>query len=148
MAVTVDVSILINRPVSEVFNFYAYEHVRNHPRWDPEMQLEQISDGLIGVGTILRRRNTHSGTPVEGTMKVVELEHNQAFGVEIHDGPNETRGRVTFKTIKQEQTSLTIMAEFPDMEESLKSWITNLVERSAKNIKLLIESEAKDQHAA
>ena len=142
MPVTVQVSTVIDRPVAQVFHFYAYEHVRNHPRWDPDMQLEQVSDGPIGVGTIIRRRNTHSGTPVEGTMEVVEFEPNQAMGVVIHDGPAEARGRVTFEAESQERTTLTIHAEFVDMDESMGSMITSLVERSARNIKELIESES------
>jgi hypothetical protein len=141
MSVRVQVSEVIDRPVAEVFHFYAYEHVRNHPRWDPDMQLEQVSDGPIGVGTIIRRRNTHSGTPVEGTMEVVEFEPDRTFGVVIHDGPTETRGRVTFKAESQERTTLTISAEFADMDESMESLITSLMERSARNIKHLIESE-------
>jgi len=141
MSVRVQVSKVIDRPVAQVFHFYAREHVRNHPRWDPDMQLEQVSDGPIGVGTIIRRRNTHSGTPVEGTMEVVEFEPDRAMGVVIHDGPAETRGRVTFNAESQERTTLTINAEFADMDESMESMITSLVERSARNIKQLIESE-------
>ena len=141
MSVRVQVSALIDRPVADVFHFYAHEHVRNHPRWDPDMQLEQVSDGPIGVGTIIRRRNTHSGTPVEGTMEVVEFEPNRTMGVVIHDGPTMTRGRATFKAESQERTTLTISAEFADMDESMESLITSLVERSARNIKHLIESE-------
>jgi hypothetical protein len=59
--------------VKDVWRFVAVEHVRNHPRWDPDMELEQVTEGPIGVGTLIRRRNTHSDTPVEGTMEVVKL---------------------------------------------------------------------------
>ncbi len=141
MPVQLQVSQVIDRPIDKVFHFYADEHVRNHPRWDPDMQLEQISEGPIGVGTVIRRRNTHSGTPVDGTMEVVEFERNKIIGVKIHDGPSVTRGWVTFKVENEKQTTLTIHAEFPDMDESMKSWITGMVERSARNIKQLIESE-------
>jgi len=141
MSVNVQVSKVIDRSVAEVFNFYAHEHVRNHLRWDPDMQLEQVSDGPIGIGTIIRRRNTHSGTPVEGTMEVVEFEPDRTMGVVIHDGPTETRGRATFRAESQERTTLTISAEFADMDESMESLITSLIERSALNIKHLIESE-------
>jgi hypothetical protein len=141
MPVRVQVSEVIDRPVAEVFHFYAHEHVRNHPRWDPDMQLEQVSEGPIGVGTIIRRRKTHSGTPVEGTMEVVEFEPNRTMGVVIHDGPTVTRGRATVKAESQERTTLTISAEFADMDESMESLITSLMERSARNIKHLIESE-------
>jgi len=141
MSVRIQVSEVIDWPVAEVFHFYAHEHVRNHPRWDPDMQLEQVSEGPIGVGTIIRRRNTHSGTPVEGTMEVVEFEPDRTMGVVIHDGPTETRGRATFKAESQERTTLTISAEFADTDESMESLITSLMERSARNIKHLIESE-------
>ncbi len=141
MSVRVQVSEVIDRPVGDVFHFYAHEHVRNHPRWDPDMQLEQVSDGPIDVGIIIRRCNTHSGTPVEGTLEVVEFEPDRAFGVVIHEGSNETRGRVTFKAEHQERTTLTISAEFADMDESMESMLTSLMERSSRNIKHLIESE-------
>jgi hypothetical protein len=141
MAVKIEVPVRIDRPVAKVFQFYAREHVRNHPRWDLDMQLEQVSDGPIGVGTIIRRRNTHSGTPIEGTMEVVEFEPDRAFGAVIHDGPAETHGRVTFEAEAPERTILTIHAEFADMDESKAGWITSLVERSAQNIKQIVESE-------
>jgi uncharacterized membrane protein len=141
VSVKVQVSTVIDRPVDQVFHFYAHEHVRNHPRWDPDMQLEQVSEGPIGVGTIIRRRNTHSGTPVDGTMEVVEFEPERSMGVVIHDGPAETRGRVTFKAESQDRTSLTISAQFVDMDESMERLSTGLVERSARNIKQLVETE-------
>jgi hypothetical protein len=141
MSFRVQVSKVIDRPVAEVFHFLAHEHVRNHPRWDPDMQLEQVSDGPIGVGTIIRRRKTHSGTPVEGTMEVVEFEPDRAFGVAIHDGPTETRSRTTFEAEGPERTTITISAEFADLDESMESVITSLIERSARNMKDLIESE-------
>ena len=62
MAAEIDISVVIDRPVAKVFRFYAYEHVRNHPRWDPDIQLEQVSAGPIGVGTVIRRCNSRSGT--------------------------------------------------------------------------------------
>ena len=141
MSVKIKVSQVIDRPVEKVFHFYADEHIRNHPRWDPDMHLEQISDGVIGVGTIIRRRNTHSGTPVDGSMEVVEFERNKAFGVVIHDGPSVTRGRITFESKSEKQTILTIHAEFTDMDEAMGERIAGMVERSARNIKQLIESE-------
>ena len=69
-----DVSEVIDRPLADVFRFYAVNHVQNHPRWDPDMQLEQLTEGPIGVGTVIRRRHTHYGEPIEGTMEVTEYE--------------------------------------------------------------------------
>ena len=133
---------LIDRPIADVFRFFAHDHVRNHPRWDPDIQLEQLSEGPIGVGTILRRINSRSGTPVEGTMEVVEFEPNRAVGMVIHDGPVEMRGRATFEAVSDNQTIITTMVELPDMDESMdKSFLTSRLERSHRNMKQLIESE-------
>lgn len=141
MSLNVRVSTVVNRPVAEVFQFCARDHVRNHPRWDPDMQLEQVSDGPIGVGTIIRRLRTHSGTPVEGTMEVVEFEPDRAMGVVIYDGPSETRARTTFEAEGQGRTRLTVNVELVDLDESMESTATSLIERSWQNIKRLIESE-------
>jgi hypothetical protein len=91
MAVRVEVSTVVDRAVADVWRFYAVEHVRNHPRWDPDMKLEQITEGPIGLGTVIRRRNTHFDTPVEGTMEVVEFDPERVIASVIHDGPVETR---------------------------------------------------------
>jgi hypothetical protein len=142
MSVKVKVSEVIGRPVSEVFHFYAHEHVRNHPRWDPYMHLEQTSHGPIGVGTIISRINSRSGTPVEGTMEVVEFEPNQSLGMIIHDGPVEIQGRAIFEAKSSDQTTLTLNVEFPDMEESMDtSLLAGPMQQSLQNIKRLIESE-------
>src|SRR4030065_1361011 len=99
MALQLDSSQVIDRPIDKVFHFYAVEHVRNHPRWDSDIELWLDSDNPIGVGTIIRRRNKRSGTPVEGTMEVVEFEPNRALAMVIHDGPAVMRGGTIFEAI-------------------------------------------------
>ncbi len=112
------------------------------PRWHPDLELEQVSAGPIGVGTVIRRRNTMSGTPVEGTMEVVEYEPNQAMGAVIREGPVDVHGRATFEAETESRTRLTISADMPGLDESAdRSRITALMERSAQNIKQLVESE-------
>ena len=133
---------VIDRPVNIVFHFVAEEHVRNHPLWDPDIELWLESDSSIGVGTIIQRRNSRSGTPVEGTMEVVEFEPNRAFGTVIHDGPAEMHGRITFEVVNEYQTTVTTVIDIPGMDESMdKSFITSRLERSGQNMKQLIESE-------
>jgi hypothetical protein len=142
MSVQVQVSEVIDRPIAKVFHFFAREHVRNHPRWDPDIELEQTSDGPIGVGTVIRRRNSRSGTPIEGTMEVVEFEPDRSMGVVIHDGPVEMRGRVLFEALGEKQTRLTTIVELPGMDESMnKAPLLRGVERSGRIRKQLMESE-------
>jgi hypothetical protein len=142
MSAKAQVSVLIDRPVAKVFHFYADEHVRNHPRWNPDLKLEQVSDGPIGVGTVIRRRNSLSGTPVEGTMEIVEFERNRVMRAVIHDGDTEILGWSTFEADSDGRTILTIGLEMPGTDESMDmSFIKSRMERSVQNIKQLIESE-------
>jgi hypothetical protein len=139
--VKVEVSQVIERPAAVVFNFYADQHVRNHPRWDPDIELWLDADVPIGVGTIIRRRNSRSGTPVEGTMEVVEYERDRAFGTVIRDGPMVMRGRTTFEQLKPDRTKITVTADVPGMDDSMRSFLTSRMERSVRTLNDLIEAE-------
>jgi hypothetical protein len=140
--VKVEASVVIERPVEAVFRFYAHEHVRNHPRWDPEMALEPTSPGPIGVGTVIRRRNSRSGVPVEGTMTITEFEPERAMSGVIREGGFEIRGGATFEALGPDRTRLTIGAEMPWLTPGSDSTpIARSMERSVRNIKELIEAE-------
>ena len=140
MAVRIEVSEEIDRPVDVVFKFYADDHVRNHPRWDPDIELWRTSDEPLGLGTIIHRRNSRSGTAVEGTMEVVEYEPNRAIGVFTRDGPMEIPGRATFEEVGEGRTRLTISAYMP-IDQSMKDRMTNAVQGGYQKIKELIEAE-------
>jgi len=142
MALQFESSQVIDRPIDKVFHFFAVEHVRNHPRWDADIELWLDSDQPIGVGTIIRRRNKRSGTPVEGTMEVVEFEPNRVIAMLIHDGPAEMRGRTTFEAISEHQTRLTILIDIPWMDENAdKTFLNSRLEHSAQIRKQLMEAE-------
>lgn len=144
MSVQIQYSQVIDRPIDKVFHFMADEHVRNHPRWDPDIELWLESGSPIEVGTVIRRRNRRSGTPVEGTMEVVEYEPNRAFGTVIHDGPVEMRGRITFEPAGDERTTVTMYIELPGMDESIDtSFLMSRLEESGRIRKELIESEVQ-----
>ena len=136
--VGLDLSEYIDRPPADVFRFYAVNHVRNHPRWDPDMELEQVTEGPIGVGTVIRRRHTHYGDTTEGTMEVTQYEPDRAFGVVIHDGSIEIIGRMSIRPEAERGTRLTIGIEIPG---SMNPVNPALLERTLRNIKRLIESE-------
>jgi hypothetical protein len=119
LSVVVEVSQVIDRPVEEVFRIHATEHVRNHPRWDPNIQLEQVTQGPLGKGTLIKRINTRSGVPVEGTMEVIEFEPNQVLGMIIKDGPVQIRGFAFYKAQGPDQTILTLKTEFFGLDQSI-----------------------------
>jgi len=136
-----EVSTMIDRPVSTVWEFYAVHHVENHPRWDPSVELEPTSDDPIGVGTVIRRRVNRFGNLTEGTMEVVEFEPERSMRVTVQDGEMIIHGRAVFEAHDGGQTKLTIGGEFPGVEEAMADTIRPLMERSASKVKSLIESE-------
>lgn len=140
MPFRVEVSGVIDRPVSDVFNFYADNHVLNHPRWDSDIKLWLESDEPLGVGTIIQRQNSRSGTPVRGTMEVTEFERDAAFGIVIRDGPMEIPGRATFESLGPSKTQLTVAAEFP-LDDSMQGALTTAMKRSVTNIKQMMEDD-------
>lgn len=133
---------LIDRPVAAVFDFHARNHVKNHNRWDPDIELWQDVEAPLEVGSIIRRRNSRSGTPVEGTMEVTEFEPDHVVEMLIHDGPAVMKGRVTYEAVNDHQTRMTTYIEIPGMDDSMdKTFLNSRLERSGQNQKRLIESE-------
>lgn len=142
MALQFESSEVIDRPIDKVFRFYAVEHVRNHPRWDPDIELWLDSDAPIGVGTVIHRRNKRSGTPVEGTMEVVEFVPNRVVAMVIREGQAEMRGRTTFESINDNQTRITTIIDIPWMDEKAdKTFMNSRLERSSRTRKQLMEAE-------
>jgi hypothetical protein len=142
MALHVEYSQVINRPVDKVFHFMVVEHVKNHPRWDSDIKLWLDSDDPIGVGTIIKRRNSRSGNPVEGTMEVTEYEHNRKFTAIIHDGSAKMIGEVIFEPVGDDQTKVTTLVDLPDMDESMDtSFLMKRLDEVAKIREELIEAE-------
>ncbi|HUG32888.1 MAG TPA: SRPBCC family protein [Acidimicrobiia bacterium] len=136
-----EVSTMIARPVSTVWEFYAVHHAENHPRWDPSFELEPTSDDPIGVGTLIRRRANRFGKMIEGTMEVVGFEPEKSMRVTIQEGGTIIHGRAIFEAHDGEQTKLTIGGEFPGLDGAMAETIRPLMERSASNIQSLVESE-------
>ena len=136
-----ELSTVVERPVAAVWDFYAVHHVENHPRWDPDLELENTTDGPIGVGTFIRRRSTRFEPPSEGTMEVVEFEPERIMRVRTQDGPMTINGWMICAETGEGQTRLTLGGEFPGMEDSMADAIRPLMERSAATIKELIETE-------
>lgn len=132
-----ELSQVIDRPPAEVFGFIATDHVRNHPRWDPNMHLEQVSPGPLGPGTVIRRRYRMGDREVQGEMEVVEFEPDRVFGLVIRDGPVEMRSRIRFEPQGQAGTRLTATLESDAPVERMDP---GPIQRSLDRMKELIES--------
>lgn len=83
---TKSVSVLIYRPLDEVFAFVA--DARNRPRWDESVDSEELtSPEPIGVGSTLRTRFRSMGKDYEYTWEVVQHEPPRRMEVESTSGP-------------------------------------------------------------
>ena len=138
----IEVSTVIERRPDVVFQFVAVDHVRNHPRWDPKMELRLETPGPIGVGSRIARRHTRLGTRIVGTMEITEFEPGRSIGSVVRDqtpqGLLEARGRMTMDPEGEDRTRLTIHLEIPSMAESMDP---SMIEGSLARIKELIEAE-------
>jgi len=142
MAVRIQYSQVIDRPVDKVFKFFVVDHIRNHPRWDPDMELIQVTEGPMGVGIKIHRRNSRSGKPVDGIMEVTEYETDKLLAMNIQDGSTSMVGRTTFEAVDENHTRISILIEIPSMDASTDmSKMHEALERSGKIRKQLMESE-------
>lgn len=127
-----------DRPPDVVFRFLVVDHIANHPRWDPYMELWPITEGPIGLGSVIGRRQARGEVPTEGTMEVVEFEPDRSVGWLVHDGPFVIRSGLSFEPIEGNRTRMTIRTELPD---SVKAFDPSFMQRSLHNMKTLIETE-------
>jgi uncharacterized membrane protein len=137
----IEVSTVIDRPVATVWDFYAVNHVQNHPRWDSTIELEATSDDPVGVGTVIKRRANRGGTITEGTMEVTEFETDRSIRVRTQDGPMTIHGWAVFEEAPGNATRLSMGGDFSHLDPSMEELIRQLMQRSLGNIKSLIESE-------
>jgi hypothetical protein len=136
--VRIEVSGVIDRPPEVVFRFIGFEHIANHPRWDTKMELEKLTPGPLGVGTIVRRRHTRAGYPIDGTMECVEFNPPLAIAFRIQDGPVVMHGRQSIDADSDGRSKLTISVDIPGAPNPLDPLP---VENSIRRIKELVESE-------
>lgn len=76
-----EASIVINRPVEEVFSYLM--DVNNWPEWTGFPELEQTSEGPVGVGTTFRGVSEFLGRSGEWTSEVTAYEPNRKFQQKI-----------------------------------------------------------------
>ncbi len=75
--VKVEISLHINRPVAEVFNYL--NDPAKMPEWNSTMEDVTPSESPLKVGTRIRTRVRMLGRKIEGTVEVVEHEPNKRF---------------------------------------------------------------------
>jgi uncharacterized protein YndB with AHSA1/START domain len=146
--ITAASSILIDRPLDEVFRFVSTDFFRNYPKWSPEVvELEQTSDGPIGVGTTGRQVRLDEGRRFEATFRVTEFEPPRAIAFASTSGPR-FRASYRFEPVRERtRVTFTFDLRLEGASRLLNPLVAGLVRKGGRNVvrklKDLLESNAR-----
>ena len=98
--ITKETSIVINRPVEQVFA--AMADVKNQPQWDPGLLEARLTpDGPVSVGTKITEARKFMGRTSENTGEVIEFEPNVRITRKSVDSPMTVVGTITFASTQK-----------------------------------------------
>jgi hypothetical protein len=140
-------SIVINKPVENVFNFIAVDFFENYPRWSPEVQeLELLSTPPLKLNSLVRQVRIDNGQRSESTFKITTYQVNQklvfegvsnayrcSYGFVSTNPPTNTQITFTFELLKLELFML-------PFEKLINIAVQEGAKRTVRNLKNLIES--------
>lgn len=96
--INIDLSTLIDRPISEVFAFVS--NPNNMSKWNSAVvSLEQITAGTVAVGTKFKSVGELMGRRIEGEMQIMTFEPDTKCGFQINAGPMQMNLNMAFKTL-------------------------------------------------
>jgi len=96
--INLDLGVLIDRPVKDVFAFVA--NPNNMSKWNSAVvSLEQVTPGVVGVGTKFKTVGEMMGRRIEGDMQVTAYEPDTKCGFQVQAGPMQVNLTMTFKTV-------------------------------------------------
>jgi len=96
--INLDLGILIDRPVKDVFTFTADPN--NMPKWNSAVvSLQQITPGAIDVGTKFKSVGEMMGRRIEGKMQVIFFEPDTKCGYQVNAGPMQVNLTLSFKPV-------------------------------------------------
>ena len=144
----VQASVVISRPVEEVFEFVT--NPENDPQWQSAiLEAERTSVGPMGVGTTEQGVAKVVGKRIDWTAEVTEYEANRKVKYEVTGGPLSAEQTVTFEPVEG-GTKFTLVLE---LEQEMGGFIrlaepivTRMIQRDIEtdlaNLKDILEAEA------
>lgn len=140
-------SIMIRKPDEHVFNFIGTDLLTNYPRWSPEVrELEKLTDGPLGLGTLCRQVRVDQGNRSESTFKIVIFEPHMR--IRFDGVSNPFRCDYVLESADPAFTQITFIFELLSLELHMRPFekliriaIQDGAERTVRNIKKLIEVE-------
>lgn len=145
--VKVEGTVVINRPIEEVFAFLT--NPDNSSLWQGMvLEAKQTSEGPVGVGTMGQVVGQFLGRRMESTWEVTEFELNRKATLKTTSGPIPYMNSATLEPV-EEGTKVTLVAEyevggyFKLAEPILARMAQRQAETDYANLKDLVEAQAE-----
>jgi len=96
----VEQSVIINRPVADVFDFAGRDYVKNHTKWSPATkEFRQTTPGGMKVGTTIELVREIRGKPTPSTEEITEYEPDKLLAFKSQGQSSQATGRYTFEPV-------------------------------------------------
>lgn len=143
---TIEINLVINRPVEEVFAFVS--NSENLPRWrSSSLEVKKISEGPLSVGGTFSCRFTFLGRQFDGNIVVTAHEPNRLYVSKIAGGPFPLESRYLFESVT-DGTHVNFVAEgepggfFKLAEPLVVSMARRAFTTDLQNLKEMLEAQA------
>jgi uncharacterized membrane protein len=144
--IKVETSVVINRPVDEVFEFVA--NIENLPQWaGPVLEAKQTSEGPVGVGTTQTQVAQLLGRRVETSQEVTEYEPNKKLSTKSTSGPIPIEVHYTFEPVAEDtrvkmEGNVDAGGFFKLAEPIVARMLKRQTEADSSTLKELLEAQA------
>ena len=141
----IDHSIVINRPVEDVWAFMA--NPENDAQWTSGLvEATKISDGPMGVGAQIKDVRRFLGRQIESTLEITEWEPNKRSSMKSLSGPIRFNGTRTYESVEggtrvTEAVEAEISGFFRLAEPLVVRMGKRQIEADYGNLKDLLESQ-------
>jgi uncharacterized membrane protein len=144
--VKVETSVVINRPIGEVFEFVV--NPESGPQWESWLlEARKTSRGPMGVGATWQEVRQFLGRRIESTNEVTEYEPNKRFWFKSASGPFPVEGGYTFEPIEG-GTRVTVTGQgdtggfFKLADPIVARMVKRQIEADSANLKEFLEAQA------
>jgi Polyketide cyclase / dehydrase and lipid transport len=142
----IEVNVVINRPLDEVFAYLACED--NNVNWRSGMvDVQRTSEGPVGVGTTYRIVNQVMGRRMEGEAEVTEYDLNRKYATRNRSGPRIETQRTFESVAGGTRVTIAVNADLTGLFHLAEPVITSMgrrrIENDVADLKDLLEHGAQ-----
>jgi uncharacterized membrane protein len=144
--IKIESSVVINRPVDEVFEFLA--NSENDPQWQSGvLEVRKTSEGPLGVGTTYTSVSRLLGRQLESVVEYTAYEQNKRLAGKATSGPIPFQFETSFEPAAEGGTTVTTAGEgevggfFKLAEPVVARMLKRQFETDSANLKDLLEAQ-------